>query len=84
MRVISAARGGLMPSGAADTADASDRAREAGEAPAWLLLTLMTAGLAIVLWGIAGPAYELISHAGFVSPPSSGPQPAQVGFHRHD
>jgi len=29
---------------------------EAGDVPGWVLITLMTAGLVIVLWAIAGPA----------------------------
>jgi len=31
---------------------ASDR----GDVPGWVLITLMTAGLVIVIWGLAGPA----------------------------
>jgi hypothetical protein len=30
--------------------------QEAGDVPGWVLITLMTAGLVIVLWAIAGPA----------------------------
>lgn len=30
--------------------------REAGDVPGWVLITMMTAGLVIVLWAIAGPA----------------------------
>jgi hypothetical protein len=29
---------------------------ERGDVPGWVLITLMTAGLVIVIWGIAGPA----------------------------
>ncbi|MEO5535809.1 MAG: hypothetical protein ABIR17_11845 [Pseudolysinimonas sp.] len=29
---------------------------EVGDVPGWVLITLMTAGLVIVLWAIAGPA----------------------------
>lgn len=29
---------------------------EAGDVPGWVMITLMTAGLVIVIWGIAGPA----------------------------
>jgi hypothetical protein len=29
---------------------------EAGDVPGWVLITLMTAGLVIVIWGLAGPA----------------------------
>ncbi|MHA7986218.1 hypothetical protein ACX9R5_10455 [Rathayibacter sp. CAU 1779] len=27
-----------------------------GDVPGWVLITLMTAGLVIILWGVAGPA----------------------------
>ncbi len=29
---------------------------ERGDVPGWVLITLMTAGLVILLWGLAGPA----------------------------
>jgi hypothetical protein len=29
---------------------------ERGDVPGWVLITLMTAGLVIVIWGVAGPA----------------------------
>ena len=29
---------------------------EKGDVPGWVLITLMTAGLVIVIWGLAGPA----------------------------
>ena len=29
---------------------------EAGDVPGWVLITLMTAALVIVIWGLAGPA----------------------------
>jgi len=29
---------------------------EAGDVPGWVLITLMTAGLVVVLWSAAGPA----------------------------
>jgi hypothetical protein len=29
---------------------------EEGDVPGWVLITLMTAGLVIVIWGLAGPA----------------------------
>jgi hypothetical protein len=31
-------------------------ADERGDVPGWVLITLMTAGLVIVIWAIAGPA----------------------------
>jgi hypothetical protein len=27
-----------------------------GDVPGWVLVTLMTAGLVVLLWGVAGPA----------------------------
>ncbi|MCB7136446.1 hypothetical protein [Cellulosimicrobium marinum] len=30
--------------------------RERGDVPGWVLITLMTAGLVIALWAVAGPA----------------------------
>lgn len=30
--------------------------REEGDVPGWVLITLMTAGLVIIIWGLAGPA----------------------------
>jgi hypothetical protein len=30
--------------------------RERGDVPGWVLVTLMTAGLVIALWAVAGPA----------------------------
>ncbi|MBX3067412.1 MAG: hypothetical protein IT191_03100 [Microbacteriaceae bacterium] len=32
------------------------RDQERGDVPGWVLITLMTAGLVIVIWAIAGPA----------------------------
>ena len=29
---------------------------ERGDVPGWVLITMMTAGLVVLLWGIAGPA----------------------------
>jgi hypothetical protein len=29
---------------------------ERGDVPGWVLITLMTAGLVILIWGVAGPA----------------------------
>ena len=31
-------------------------ADEHGDVPGWVLITLMTAGLVVVLWSVAGPA----------------------------
>ncbi|MFI2705877.1 hypothetical protein [Cellulosimicrobium composti] len=33
-----------------------DGDRERGDVPGWVLITLMTAGLVIALWAVAGPA----------------------------
>jgi hypothetical protein len=34
--------------------------QEQGDVPGWVLITLMTAGLVIVIWGLAGPALSEI------------------------
>lgn len=31
-----------------------------GDVPGWVLITLMTAGLVIIIWGLAGPALSSI------------------------
>jgi hypothetical protein len=31
-------------------------ADQRGDVPGWVLVTLMTAGLVVLLWGVAGPA----------------------------
>lgn len=41
---------GMRESGARWAAD------ERGDVPGWVLVTLMTAGLVIIIWGLAGPA----------------------------
>jgi hypothetical protein len=41
---------------------------DSGDAPIWLILTLSTAGLFIVLWTLLAPTLELLA----------------VGFQRHD
>jgi hypothetical protein len=33
---------------------------ERGDVPGWVLITLMTAGLVILIWGLAGPALSQI------------------------
>jgi hypothetical protein len=35
---------------------AAAKDRERGDVPGWVLVTLMTAGLVVTLWAIAGPA----------------------------
>lgn len=42
----------------ARTAVARDLADDRGDVPGWVLITLMTAGLVIVIWALAGPALE--------------------------
>lgn len=32
------------------------RDEERGDVPGWVLITLMTAGLVVVIWAVAGPA----------------------------
>lgn len=40
--------------------DSSDR----GDVPGWVLITLMTAGLVVVMWAMAGPALgEIFNNA---------------------
>jgi hypothetical protein len=33
---------------------------ETGDVPGWVLVTLMTAGLVVLLWAVAGPALKTI------------------------
>lgn len=33
---------------------------ERGDVPGWVLITLMTAGLVIVIWALAGPALSAV------------------------
>lgn len=33
---------------------------DTGDVPGWVLITLMTAGLVILIWGLAGPALSQI------------------------
>lgn len=37
--------------------------RERGDVPGWVLITLMTAGLVIALWAVAGPALTRVFEA---------------------
>jgi hypothetical protein len=34
-----------------------------GDVPGWVLITMMTAGLVILIWGIAGPALGQVFQA---------------------
>lgn len=33
-------------------------ADESGDVPGWVLITLMTAGLVVLMWSVAGPALK--------------------------
>lgn len=33
---------------------------DSGDVPGWVLVTLMTAGLVVLLWAVAGPALKTI------------------------
>ncbi|WP_438941876.1 hypothetical protein [Naasia lichenicola] len=33
---------------------------ERGDVPGWVLITLMTAGLVLLIWGLAGPALSTV------------------------
>lgn len=33
---------------------------ESGDVPGWVLITLMTAGLVVLLWSVAGPALRSV------------------------
>jgi len=35
-------------------------ADERGDVPGWVLITLMTAGLVVLIWGLAGPALQQV------------------------
>lgn len=35
-------------------------ANDRGDVPGWVLITLMTAGLVIIIWGLAGPALSSV------------------------
>lgn len=39
---------------------ASTLTEERGDVPGWVLITLMTAGLVIIIWGLAGPALSSV------------------------
>jgi hypothetical protein len=36
------------------------REDQVGDVPGWVLITLMTAGLVIIIWGLAGPALSSV------------------------
>jgi hypothetical protein len=37
------------------SAHREERARERGDVPGWVMITVMTAGLVAALWAVAGP-----------------------------
>lgn len=41
---------------AARTALPAEEDADRGDVPGWVLVTMMTAGLVVLLWGVAGPA----------------------------
>ena len=36
------------------------KSEDRGDVPGWVLITLMTAGLVIIIWGLAGPALSSV------------------------
>lgn len=36
------------------------RSSEDGDVPGWVLITLMTAGLVVLIWSLAGPALSQV------------------------
>jgi hypothetical protein len=38
----------------------TDLRDDRGDVPGWVLITLMTAGLVILIWGLAGPALSAV------------------------
>ncbi|MFE7845206.1 hypothetical protein ACFUTX_08445 [Microbacterium sp. NPDC057407] len=42
------------------TAHAALQRDERGDVPGWVLITLMTAGLVVVIWALAGPALSAL------------------------
>lgn len=46
----------LRAAGALGSSVVSLKDDERGDVPGWVLVTLMTAGLVVVIWALAGPA----------------------------
>ncbi|OUE28740.1 hypothetical protein BFL36_00590 [Clavibacter michiganensis] len=42
----------------ATTTPVADLADDRGDVPGWVLITLMTAGLVVLLWSVAGPLLQ--------------------------
>jgi len=38
----------------------TDQAPDRGDVPGWVMVTLMTAGLVLALWAVAGPRLEAV------------------------
>lgn len=47
-------------SGIADAAIPTLLQDERGDVPGWVLVTLMTAGLVVLIWAVAGPALSAL------------------------
>ena len=56
IRVSRAVKVGRARAARALHGTAAMAADERGDVPGWVLITLMTAGLVIIIWGLAGPA----------------------------
>lgn len=41
-------------------ADARENSDDRGDVPGWVLVTIMTAGLVVGLWAVAGPRLEAV------------------------
>jgi hypothetical protein len=54
--LLSRTTGAVRALGSAVSRRLSGREAERGDVPGWVLITLMTAGLVIALWAVAGPA----------------------------
>ncbi len=53
-------RGHLRGLGRRVTARFAEDDSERGDVPGWVLVTLMTAGLVVTLWAVAGPALTTV------------------------
>jgi hypothetical protein len=48
------------PPGRSTSSRRSWRGDDRGDVPGWVLVTLMTAGLVLTLWAVAGPRFEQV------------------------
>lgn len=70
MTTISSTTAPSYPDGAGELHDdaqvdhnqrpAVSRANDRGDVPGWVLITLMTAGLVVLIWALAGPALSSV------------------------